>query len=107
MAKSRLDLHKIFVDLLGTEDETETRVYFQPPFTIKLKYPCIIYERSDKKDFFSGDKKYLGLVKYSVSVVDKNPDSTIPQRIENLPYTSFSTHFAIDGLNHDIYTLYY
>ena len=107
MAKSRLDLHKIFVEILGTENETESRVYFQPPPTIKLKYPCIIYERSAKKDFFSAGKKYLGLVKYSVSVVDKNPDSTIPMRVENLPYTSFSTHFTVDGLNHDVYTLYY
>lgn len=107
MAKSRIDLHNIFVDLLETKSETETRVYFQPPATIKLKYPCIIYKRSNRRDFFSNNRKYLGMMRYDVTIVDKNPDSDIPEKVAQLPYTEFSSHFTVDGLNHDIYTIYF
>ena len=107
MAKSRIDLHNIFVDLLGTKGETETRVYFQPPATIKMEYPCIIYRRSNQKDFFSNDRIYLGTNRYLVTIVDKNPDSPIPDKVQKLQYCSFSSHFAVDGLNHDVFTLYF
>jgi hypothetical protein len=107
MAGSRLALHEIFIDILGTRGQTISRVYFQPPTTVKLEYPCIIYKRSNRKDFFSNDRIYLDMKRYSVTVVDKNPDSLIPDKILELQYCAFSSHFAIDGLNHDIYTLYY
>ena len=107
MPKSRLDLHNLLVEILGTTGETKTRVYFQPPAAIKLEYPCIIYERSNRRDFFSNNRKYIGMLRYSVTIVDKNPDSAIPEKVAALPYTEFSTHFTVDGLNHDVYTLYY
>jgi len=107
MAGSRLDLHDIFIDILGTKNQNVSRVYFQAPSTTKMEYPCIIYKRSSRKDFFSNDRIYLGMKQYLVTVVDKNPDSLIPDKILDIPYCSFSTHFAVDGLNHDIYTLYY
>ena len=107
MAGSRLDLHDIFIDILGTKGQTVSRVYFQPPSTIQMEYPCIIYKRSNRRNFFSSDRIYLGMKQYLVTVVDKNPDSLIPDKVMDLLYCSFSTHFAVDGLNHDVYTLYY
>ncbi len=107
MAGNRLDLHNIFIDFLGTRGAPVSRVYFQPPATIKMEYPCIIYKRYNRKDFFSNDRVYLGMQQYLVTIVDKNPDSLIPDKILTLPYCSYSTHFAVDGLNHDVYTLYY
>ena len=107
MAGERLDLHDIFIDILGTTGKTPSRVYFQPPPSLKMEYPCIIYKRSNRKDLFSNDRKYLSLKKYSVTVVDKNPDSEIPDKVLDLPYCAYNTSFAVDGLNHDVYTLYY
>jgi hypothetical protein len=107
MAGDRLALHNIFIGILGTTGLSLSRVYFQPPSTIKLEYPCIIYSRSDQKNFFSNDRIYLGMDQYLVTIVDRNPDSLIPKKIQELPYCKFSTHFTKDGLNHDVYTLYY
>ena len=107
MAGSRLALHDIFIDILGTRGQAVSRVYFQPPATVKLEYPCIIYKRSNRKDFFSNDRIYLGMKRYLVTVVDKNPDSLIPDKVLELRYCAFSSHFAVDGLNHDVYTLYF
>lgn len=107
MAGSRLALHEILIELLGTRGQINTRVYFQPPPTIKLEYPCIIYKRSNQIDFFSNDRVYLGMKRYLITVVDKNPDSQFPSKVSNLRYCSFSSHFSVDGLNHDVYTLYF
>jgi hypothetical protein len=107
MAGSRLDLHDILIDILGTTGAPISRVYFQPPPTMKMEYPCIIYKRSNRRDFFSSDRMYLTMKQYSVTIVDEDPDSEIPDKILGLPYCSFTTHFAVDGLNHDVYTLYY
>lgn len=107
MAGSRLDLHNILIDILGTKEQVKSRVYFQPPPTIKMEFPCIIYNRSNRQDFFSSDRIYLSMRQYLITVVDKNPDSLLPDKVLALPYCSYSTHFAVDGLNHDVYTLYY
>ena len=107
MAGDRLLLHNAFIDMLGTRDEEETRVYFQPPNAALMKYPCIIYKRDDRKDFFSNNRIYLGMKRYLVTVVDEDPDSLIPDKVMGLRYCSFSLHFAIDNLNHDVFTLYF
>ena len=107
MAGNRLTLHDIFIGILGTRGQTESRVYFQPPSTVKMAYPCIIYSRSKRKNFFSNGKIYMGMNQYLITIVDKNPDSLIPEKVRELPYCAFSTHFTTDGLNHDIFTIYY
>ena len=107
MAGDRLALHNIFIDILGTRGQEPTRVYFQPPSASQMKYPCIIYKRDDQKNFFSNDRIYLGMKRYLVTVVDGNPDSPFLDKVMGLPYCSFSTQFAVDGLNHTVYTLYF
>lgn len=37
---NRLNLHEEFATLLGSNN-----VYFQPPESVKLNYPCIKYSR--------------------------------------------------------------
>lgn len=102
MAQSRLDLHTKLEKILGSE-----HVYFQPPSTIKMKYPCIIYKRDDSKEFFANDQAYMNMKRYSIKVVDQNPDSEIPDRVSKMRYCSFATHFVVDNLNHDVYSLYF
>ena len=98
----RLELHTILVDILGSR-----YVYFQPPESIKLNYPCIVYVRSSADTKYAGNRLYLHKKKYTVTVIDKNPDSEIPYRLAQLPLCSFDRHFASSNLNHDVYTLYY
>ena len=40
--RNRLDLQKIFEDILGSKN-----VYFQPPESLKMKYPAIRYSLDD------------------------------------------------------------
>jgi len=98
----RLQLHQILVDLLGSKN-----VYFQPPSTVQMKFPCIIYSRDSRDEKFADNILYLGKDRYAIIVVDKNPDSEVPDKVGALPLTSFSQHYVVDNLNHDVYSTYY
>lgn len=99
---NRWELQQKLEDLLGS-----TNVYFQPPATITMKYPCIVYSRSDFTPWFANDQLYINHTKYSVKVIDKNPDSIIPSKVAQLPLCKFDRFYTIDNLNHDVYNLYY
>ena len=103
----RLNLHNILIDILGTTSEDVSRVYFQPPETIKLTYPCVVYERSRINTNFANDNPYSQQKQYTVTVIDKNPDSLIPDKISKLPMCTFSRHFTADNLNHDVFNIQY
>ncbi len=98
----RLQLHRILLEILGSEN-----VYFQPPESTRMKYPCIVYQRNAADTKFADDKPYLKMKRYTVTVIDKDPDSKIPDKIAALPLCTFNRHYTVDNLNHDIYNLYY
>ena len=103
MAGSRLELQAKLEQILGS-----TNVYFQPPPSVKLKFPCIVYKKTGQDEVFADDILYSNMRKYSVTVIDPNPDSAIPDRLQReLRYCSFSTNYPADNLNHDVYTLYF
>lgn len=99
---SRLKLQTFLETTLGSKN-----VYFQPPSTVKMNYPCIVYARNDASTIFANDSPYVNTINYQVTVIDKNPDSEIPGKIALLPKCAFDRHFTTDNLNHDIYILYY
>lgn len=98
----RIQLHFILVDLLGSSN-----VYFQPPSTIKMDYPCIVYKLADIDTRYANNKLYTRHKKYKVSIIDKNPDSVIPDKLSKLPLCKFDTAYTMDNLNHYVYNLYY
>lgn len=102
MAKDRLQLHNQLMAVLGSSN-----IYFQPPTTLTMKYPCIIYKLDDVEVLHANDNRYWYMKRYLVTMVDRDPDTLIPDKILNLPYCAFENHFVADNLNHYIYSLYY
>ena len=100
--KTRIDLQDLFEEILGT-----INVYFQPPASVTMQYPCIVYNRESNDSKFAGNVLYVHKKRYQVTVIDKNPDSEIPDKILMLPLCSFSRQYKADNLNHDVYNLYY
>lgn len=98
----RLDLHAILVDILGSSN-----VYFQPPSTVKMAYPCIVYSLSDKKTTYADDKPYQLTNRYTAIVIDRNPDSEIPDKLAALPMCKFDRPYTSDNLNHWAFNIYY
>lgn len=100
--KTRLDLQTLLETILGTRN-----VYFQPPSSIKLEYPAIIYSRKDIDNVYADNSVYKQATFYEITVVDKNPDSEIVKNVSRIPTCRFDRHFKSDNLNHDVFTLYF
>ncbi len=98
----RLELQQVLSDLLGSKN-----VYFQPPVNLKIQYPCIIYQRSNMRTDYADNSVYLGKVRYTVTVIDEDPDSSIPAKVSELPLCIYDRFYVQDGLNHDTFTLFY
>lgn len=98
----RLSLQETLVNILGSNN-----VYFQPPETIRLQYPCIIYERSDIDKKYADNRAYISMVRYSLTLITRSPESDLVKAILELPYCSYDRYYAADTLNHDVFTLYY
>lgn len=99
---TRAELQSLLVGVLGT-----TNVYFQPPPTIKMVYPCIIYTRENAVTTFSNNKPYNNKKQYLVTVIDKDPDSKIPDKVAQLPLCVFDRFYTADNLNHDVFKLFF
>ena len=105
---SRLELHERFIDVMGTKTEKESRVYFKPPASKNMEYPCIRYSRSAPDTKRANNKIYNTTNCYEVIVIDPNPDSEIPNEILNrFEMCSFVDEYTADNLNHTVLKLYY
>lgn len=102
MGRPRADLQAIFEDIPGV-----AKVYFQPPNGVHMVYPCIVYERDAVGTQHADNIPYRSTKRYMVTIVDKNPDSVIPDKVAALPTASFNRFFTADNLNHDVYTIYF
>ena len=100
---NRTDLHEILKGVLGSNN-----VYFQAPTNTSIKYPCIMYKRNDTKTLFSDNVPSRLLKRYSITVIDANPDSSIPDMIAQLP-TAIQDRpmYVTDGLYHSVYNIYF
>lgn len=83
------------------------RVYFQPPANVQMAYPCIVYARDNANERYANNDKYSRTKRYQVTVIDRNPDSDIPDKVAALPLCSTSTAFVVDNLHHDVFSLYF
>lgn len=102
MAKPRIELQNLLSKTLGSKN-----VYFQPPTSVNMNYPCIRYERN-KIQTYSANNAHYGLLKqYTLTAIYKDPDSDLPDKIAKLPCCKHVDHYIADNLQHDIFTIYF
>ena len=99
---TRLELQSLLETLAESKN-----VYYQPPESFKMKYPAIVYTRDDIDSRHADNRPYSQTVAYSVTVIDKDPDSIITRRVAQLPMCSYDRNYKSDNLNHDVFTLYF
>ena len=97
----RIELHHTLENLLGSRN-----VYFQPPGGTKLSYPCIVYRLNSAQDIHADDKIYSRMFSYTLTYITKDPDDSMRDLIDDLPYCRFNQFFISDNLNHYVYTIY-
>lgn len=96
-------LGDIFRDqILGSSN-----VYFQPPESVKMHYPAIVYSLDDITNTFADDIPYFSAKRYKVTIIDRDPDSFLPDLMNALPFCTFDRMYTSDGLNHWAFSLYF
>lgn len=102
MARSREELQSMLESVLGSR-----HVYYQPPESIRMEYPAIVYSLARVEKRHAGNSVYLKHKRYEITVIDWDPDSEIAERVEDLPLCSFERIYKADDLNHFVFTLFY
>lgn len=98
---SRHTLHEALVEALGSN-----HVYFQPPEEAEMEYPAIRYQLQGTRVKRANGGLYLNDQSYAVTVIDEDPDSEIPSRVELIQYCRFDRFYIADNLNHWVYVIY-
>lgn len=96
----RLELHDLLLKHCA-------HVYFQPPATVKLSYPCIVYSLSRIDPTFANDKPYTLSNRYQLTYICRDPDDDMKMKLAALPMCRFDRFYTADNLNHYTYSIYY
>lgn len=100
---SRVELHEELCTILGSRN-----VYFQPPKSLQMKYPCIVYSKDGIDKHNANDRLYLKTNVYDGVVIDHDPDSVIADNLlDYFPKCSLSRNYVSDNLYHQPFKLYY
>lgn len=99
---TRLELQSKLEELMGNKN-----VYYQPPASIKMNYPAIVYSKSRIESRRANDAPYTFLNRYELTVIDRKPDNPVVMELLRLPYCSYDRQYKSDNLNHDVLSIYY
>lgn len=98
----RVELHGLLCDILDS-----TNAYFQPPSTLKMSYPCIVYSLSTIDIDYADNNMYRNKAKWMLKYISKDPEDPTPMRLLQLPLSSFDRFYTADNLNHSVINLYF
>ena len=87
--------------------EISENVYFQPPESIRMRYPALIYALDNIQNIHADNSVYMQDNRYSIMVIDKNPDSALVNAVSWLPRTRFERSYISDNLYHTVFSIYY
>lgn len=98
-----MKLHEELCELLGSRN-----VYFAGPSNIQMRYPCMLYDVENTNTINADDIRYLHRTRITLTVIDTDPDSDIPNRLmeSSFRYLAHDRTYIADGLYHFVFTLY-
>ena len=94
----RLELQDLLESLLESDE-----VYFQPPETIRMKYPAFVYSLSNYEANHADDRPYLTRSTYEVKLITRNPEPELVPVMASTPGFSFDRHYVAENLHHYVF----
>ena len=98
----RIELQDALEEALGS-----VNVYYQPPENLRLKFPCIVYEKTPGYTWRADNALYRYKEEYTVTVIARDPDLPVLDTLRGWPLCRYDRRFTHDQLYHDVYSLYY
>ena len=99
----RPKLHQLLKSLFNADPH----VYHNPPPSVKMTYPCIVYKMSRFPDEHADNLRYFEHREWDLTVIDPDPDSKLREKVAQLKWCRFNRSFVNDNLNHFVFTLNY
>lgn len=100
---NRLSLQQNLEALIGNN-----HVYYQPPETLKITYPCIVYKRQVGKTDYADDRTYNHTRSYEINYITRNPDDPLIDTILfSFSSIRLANRYCTGGLYHNVYVIYY
>lgn len=87
--------------------DSDPHVYHQGPGSAQMIYPCIVYKLSGMPSGHADNIRYIDRREYDLTVIDRNPDSPLREKVANLKMCRFVRSYISDGLNHFVFSLNY
>lgn len=103
MEANRLILREILKNAMEEAGE-EPNLYFQPPESVKLAYPCIIYSLNDMTNWYADDFPYGTTIRYDFTYITRSPSSKLPAKLVKLKHVGFDRYYVYENLHHYAYT---
>lgn len=82
-------------------------VYYQPPATISMKYPCIVVSLDRITARYADNNPYSLNTCYNLTYICRDPDNEMKYRLAQLSKCSFERAYSADNLHHYSFRLYY
>ncbi len=70
-----------------------------------MKYPAIVYSWDGNAHTRADILRYVPRLRYQVTVIDRDPDSKIPDMVEALPYCRMTTTMIVENLHQFIFSI--
>ena len=104
---SRPELDDVLAEILDlTESDGDRHTYFNPPSSVRMRYPAIKYSLNTIPRKFANNGVYQTTPAYEVILIDEDPDTAYLEKILQIPYCSFNRFYRADNLNHWVFTIY-
>lgn len=103
MEGNRLVLHSLLTEVMEECGETPS-LYYQPPESMRLTYPCFVYHFDSFQNRNADNVKYTTRVSFDVTYITRSPTSRVPSRTNKIPLMSFDRYYTADNLHHYVYT---
>lgn len=101
MPKTRIEIHEKIKKLSGYGD----RIYYNPPESLKIKYPCIVYSRVNLGARHADNRPYFRYNTYTVThIYQKESESSLTDKLAIEQGFSFDRSYFADNLHHDVLT---
>lgn len=111
MPRTRLELQAFLENFMGNAKaqlgDDYQNVYFDPPESRMMNYPCIVYSLSDIRTRHANNKSYGKYNQYQMIYITEDPDDAKIQEIEDFQLCSFDRHYTSDNLHHFAYTIFF
>ena len=100
---NRYELHEKLEELIDSSN-----VYFQPPVSVQLSYPCVIYTLGTGDMKRADDSVYAYTYSYEVTFIYKKPNVDIVEQVlKTFSMSSIYRVYVSDNLSHYAFRVYY